>query len=262
MAGRLVRRRAALRRLLPGRRVGREAREVLGQQRRWHHGAAGGHAGRGCAAARLLLHGRHVRRARAGSHRRVRADEAHQSVRRLEARRRPHDHRRGGGPRAGRGLAALLQRRGRVRGVRRAPRPRVASDSAGPSSGAGQAGGHLRLRRRLPDAGRHLCARLHPRRRPGRGPPAGRGGRRPGRAPHLQPGQRQRLLRPRGRRDRAAGDGPSDPRDHGPAPGRRPGGPGRVGRHRPREAGLEPVPRGPRGHRVGRVEFAQRRAGQ
>ena len=46
-------------------------------------------------------------------------DAAHQPLRRLQARRRPHDHRRVRRPRAGRGLAAVLQR-GRAPTARRA----------------------------------------------------------------------------------------------------------------------------------------------
>ena len=112
----------------------------------------------------------------------------------------------------------------------------------------------LGLRRRLPDAGRHLRARLHPRRRPRRGPPARpRRRRAAGRAPDLQPRQRQRLLGPRGHRDRPPGDRTPGPRGRGPAPRRRPGRPRRLRRHRPRAPRLEPVPRGPRGDRRGRV---------
>ena len=78
-------------------------------------------------------------------------------------------------------------------------------------------------------------------------------GRHPRRAPDLQPRQRRRLLRPRGHRDGPPGHRAPDPRGRGPAPGRRPGGPGRLGRPRPGAARLEPVPRGPRGDRRGRV---------
>lgn len=219
VAGLLLRRRSALRRLLPGRRVGRQAREVLGQQRRRHHGPARRHARSGRAPAGLLLHGRHLRRADRGAHRRVGADPAHQPVRRHEARGRPHDHERGGSPRTGGGLPALLQRGGRVRRVRRAPRPRVAPHPARPPGRAGQAGRDLRLRRRLPDAGWHLRPRLHSRGGPRRGPPPRGAGRHPRRAPHLQPRQRQRLLRPRGHRDGPAGHRPPDPRGRGPRRG-------------------------------------------
>ncbi|CAM5549013.1 ADP-L-glycero-D-manno-heptose-6-epimerase [Streptomyces fumanus] len=110
------------------------------------------------------------------------------------------------GEAAAHGLAAVSLRYFNVAGaygsVRRAPRPRVAPDPAGPPGRRGPARGHLRLRRRLPDPRRHLRPRLHPRRRPGRGPSARPGRRRARRAPDLQPRQRQRLLGPRGHRHR------------------------------------------------------------
>ena len=56
------------------------------------------------------------------------------------------------------------------------------------------------LRRRLPDAGRDLRPRLHPRDRPGPGPPARAGRLRARPAPGLQPGQRHRVLQPAGAR--------------------------------------------------------------
>ena len=61
-------------------------------------------------------------------------------------------------------------------------------------------------------------------------------GRRPGRAPDLQPRQRQRLLRPRGHRDRPPGHRPPDPRGRRRPPGRRPGRPGGLGRSAPASA--------------------------
>ena len=66
------------------------------------------------------------------------------------------------------------------------------------AASAGTAGADLR--RRLPHPRRDLHPRLHPRHRPGRRAPA-RAGRLPDRpAPDLQPGQRDRLLGPRGDR--------------------------------------------------------------
>ena len=70
--------------------------------------------------------------------------------------------------------AAVLQcrRRRSGRADRRGSRPGGAPDSAGDCRAQG---GHAadRLRRRLPDAGRHLRARLRPRDRPGRRAPGG-----------------------------------------------------------------------------------------
>ena len=76
-------------------------------------------------------------------------------------------------------VAGALHPPGRHRD-RRAARP---GDPPDPDRAAGrrrQAGQAAALRRRLPDAGRHLRARLHPRRGSGPGPPArpGRGDRR------------------------------------------------------------------------------------
>ena len=104
---------------------------------------------------------------------------------------------------------SLLQRRRRDRRARRGPRPRDAPDPERARGGRG----HPRadgLRRRLPDAGRHLHPRLHPRRRPRRRAPAGDrgdGARRPAdrRLPRLQPRDRRRLLDPRGHRGRGTG---------------------------------------------------------
>ena len=108
------------------------------------------------------------------------------------------------GARAGRRVAALLQRRRRVPadgGVdRRAARPGDPPDPDRAGRRRRPAGEAPALRRRLPHVGRHLRPRLHPRRRPGPRPPAGAGRRRARRAPHLQPRQRQRLLQPAGRR--------------------------------------------------------------
>ena len=59
---------------------------------------------------------------------------------------------------------------------RRAPRPGDAPDPDRPRSRGRAAGEDADVRRRLPDAGRHVHPRLHPRRRPGSGAPAGAGG--------------------------------------------------------------------------------------
>ena len=97
---------------------------------------------------------------------------ADQPVRRDEA------HVRGRAPLLRRGVrppervAPLLQRRRRDGAERRAPRPRDAPDPERPPGRRDGRADHA-LRRRLPDAGRHLHPRLHPRRRPRRRPPRG-----------------------------------------------------------------------------------------
>ena len=102
-------------------------------------------------------------------------DPPDQPVRREQARDRQHDHLVCGGARAGRGEPALLQRGRGARPVRRAP---CRGDPSHPDRAAGgvrRPGVDADLRRRLAHPGRHLRARLHPRRRPRRGPPAGAG---------------------------------------------------------------------------------------
>ena len=180
------------------------ARGLLAHQRRRLARAARGDARRRLPADRLLLDRGHLRRARVGADPRGRADPADQPLRRLQARRRPHAHLVRGRARLRRGEPALLQRGRRRRRARRAARDR---DPPHPDRAAGRgraAGVAHRLRRRLPDPGRHLHPRLRPRRRPRRRAPAGaaRPGRR--RAPDLQPGQRHRLLGAGGGRRRAA----------------------------------------------------------
>ena len=68
-----------------------------------------------------------------------------------------------------------------------------------------------------------------------------------GRAPDLQPRQRQRLLRPRGHRDRPQGHRAPHPRGRRPAPRRRPGRAGglRQGRRRPPRLAAQPAPTSP-----------------
>ena len=87
------------------------------------------------------------------------------------------------------GLAAVSLRYFNVAGAyirdgardRRAARPGDPPDPDRAAGGRRQAGEAAALRRRLPDRRRHLRARLHPRRRPGPGAPAGAGrGHRPG----------------------------------------------------------------------------------
>ena len=124
---------------------------------------------------------------------RGRAEQAGQHVRELEARDRPDARRRGPRARAGGGLAALLQRRGRERRAGRGPPPRDAPDPARAAGRRGQARERRDLRHRLPDAGRDRGARLHPRRGPRpRARPRAREGR-TGAPRHLQPRQRARL---------------------------------------------------------------------
>ena len=114
---------------------------------------------------------------------------------------------------------------------RRGPRPRDAPDPERPARRRGPPRAD-RLRRRLPDARRHVHPRLHPRRRPGRRAPArdrGDRARRPAhrRGARLQPRQRRRLLDPRGPR-RGRGRGRSaHPLHRRPAPGRGSAGPRR-----------------------------------
>ena len=79
---------------------------------------------------------------------------------------------------------------------RRGPRPGDPPHTPCFAGPAGEARAHLHLRRRLPDGGRHLRARLHPRHGPGRGAhprarlPARRRGER-----RFQPRQRRGLFR-------------------------------------------------------------------
>ena len=101
------------------------------------------------------------------------------------------------------------------------------------------------VRRRLPDAGRHLRPRLHPRRRPGHRAPAGARRDHARQARGLQPRQRRRLQRQAGHRGRPRGHRPPDPGQAGAAPSRRPGRHGRLERQGPPRARLaaRPAPR-------------------
>ena len=106
------------------------------------------------------------------------------------------------------GLAAVSLRYFNVAGAHRAPDGSMIGERHDPEThlipialqvAAGHAGEAAALRRRLPDAGRHLRPGLHPHHRPGRRPPAGSvhdGG--PGTS-RLQPRQRHRVLQPPGR---------------------------------------------------------------
>ena len=93
---------------------------------------------RGRAAAGVLLDRRDLRRARRRADHEEDAEPAGQRVRQLEADGRPDARRRGARARAGRGLAALLQRRGRERAAGRGPHARDAPDPAGAAGGGGQ----------------------------------------------------------------------------------------------------------------------------
>ena len=170
------------------------------------HRPAGRHARGGRAQARLLLDGRHLRRAAAHAHPGRGAFEAPTNP--YGATKLAVDHMISGECRAY-GLAAVSLRYFNVAGAHD-----IYGELHDPEShliplvlqvAQGRSGGDLRLRGRLPDPRRHLRPRLHPRRRPRRGPPAGHGGddgrrargrRARGRAPDLQPRQRERLLRP------------------------------------------------------------------
>ena len=158
------------------------------------------------APPRVLLHLRRLRRARQRPDARGHPGRAGQLLRQLQARDRPHDRRRVPRPRAGRRLAALLQRRGRARGPRRGPRAGDAPDPARPQRRRRRDRPREGVRHRLPDARRDGGARLHPHRGPRDRPhPRPRGGRaRPPR--DLQPRHRPRLHGQGGRRRRPPRD--------------------------------------------------------
>jgi len=115
---------------------------------------------------------------------------------------------------------AVLQRRGRGGPARRAAQPGKPPDSHCPPGGQPAARGAAAVRRRLPDPGRHLRPRLHPRRGPGHRPPARPGGDPAGQARDLQPRQRRRLQQQAGHRRGPRGDRPPGPGQAG-APARR-----------------------------------------
>ena len=118
---------------------------------------------------------RHLRRAGDRPDHRGRADRAGQRLRRLQARRRPHDPRRVPRARPRRRLAALLQRRRRERRAGRGPRPRDAPDPARPPGrGRPARGTSASSGRTTRHPRRDRGARLHPRRGPRRRAPAAR----------------------------------------------------------------------------------------
>ena len=208
-ARRRLRRRHALRLAGAGRRVRGAPRALPPRQPRRRAQPARRDARGGRPQARVLLHLRGLRGARAGPDARGHPRRAGQRLRQLQARDRPHDRRRVPRPRARRRLAALLQRRGRARGPGRGPRARDAPDPARPARRRRRQRPREGVRDRLPDARRHRRARLHPRRGPRRRARAGARGRRARPPRDLQPRHRARLLgqgghRRRPPRDRAA----------------------------------------------------------
>ena len=116
------------------------------------------------APLHLLLHRRRLRHDRRRARRRGRAARAHVALRLVQAHDRDHAGRHGAGARSALCRAALLQR-----GRRRPEGPLRPVDAARHPShqgrlrdGARQAQPHAGVRHRLPDARRHLSARLHP----------------------------------------------------------------------------------------------------
>ena len=199
----------------------------------------------GRAQAGLLLHRRHLRRtATRRPITETRADRADQPVRRHQARRRPHDHaarrRRTASPRS-RCATSTSRARTASYGERHDPESHLIPLVLQVAQGRREAisvfgddyptpdGTCVRDYIHVADlAEAHLLGAATP--------PT------PGRAPDLQPRQRQRLLRPRGHRDRPQGHRPPVPEVVAPAPRRRPGGPGRLRRPRPRAARLAARP--------------------
>ena len=189
------------------RRVGAGPGAVLPQQRRRDARARRGDAARGRRGARLLEHLLDLRRARAHADRRGHAAAPDQSVRRDEARDRAHARRLRRRLRAALGEPALLQRR-RLRPRRRdrgAARPRDARHPARADGGRRRDRARGGVRHRLPDARRHVPARLRPRRGSRAGPRAGARLPEAGRRDHRgEPGHRARVLGARGDRGRRA----------------------------------------------------------
>ena len=157
--GAALRRGHALRLVLPGRRVGGAAREVLPQQPRERAGPSRCHGRASHTALCVLLVRCGVRRAALYADRRAPSARAGESL-------RPHQARAGGGARRLRARAraairepALLQCRGRrpLGAAGRAPRARDAPDSARPARRRRAAHGAARPRHRLRHARR--CAR-------------------------------------------------------------------------------------------------------
>ena len=161
-----------LRRALARRGVDRRTGQVLPRQRRGRRRAARGGPGRRRRAGRVLVLGRGVRHARPDPDPRGRPAPTDQPVRRDEADVRGRPRLVRPGLRDARREPALLQRGGRDRGPRRGPRPGDPPHPQRPGRGRGPPDAD-RLRRRLPDARRHLHPRLHPRRGSRRRPPPG-----------------------------------------------------------------------------------------
>ena len=140
------------------------------------------------------------------------------------------------GLRPGLRRAPLLQRRGGRprRRLRRGPPPRGPPDPAGPAGGRGPPAQGHDLRRRLPDPGRDLRARLHPHRGPGPGAPARRRGDRAGQGAGLQRRHGDRRHGPRGAAGLRGGGRPADPARVRRPTARRPGRADRLGRPAPR----------------------------
>ncbi|CAA9343961.1 MAG: UDP-glucose 4-epimerase, partial [uncultured Frankineae bacterium] len=230
-------RRGAHRRQEAGRRVDGRPAALLPGERRGHRRPARGVPGQGRRQGGVLLERGDVRPARRRAGRRGHPGRPAVAVRREQAHRRV-------GPAALRArlrhaldAAALLQRgRGGHTRARRHRGLQPHPDGLRAARGGGAAAG---VRRRLPDARRHLHPRLRPRRRHRRRPPGGgpgAGGRPAGR--DLQHRPRRGQLGPRrpagGRRGHRPGHHPR----HRRAPCRRPRPRRRQGRPHPRGAGL------------------------
>ena len=172
-ARRRRRRRAALRRALARRRVGRAPRALLAQQRRRHAATCSTRCaprgvGRLVFSSTCATYGEPERVPIAEDEPTAPVNAYGASKLAVDLMMRDECRR----ARARRGLAALLQRRGRERRAGRGPRARDAPDPARPPGRRRRARPHQGVRHGLPDARRHRGARLHPRRGPRRGAPA------------------------------------------------------------------------------------------
>ena len=154
-----------------------EPARVLAQQRDRDDRPARRDATHGVGRIVFSSLGRDLRRCDRAADPGERAGATDQPVRGDEARRRPGPARLRAGLRPGRGEPAVLQRGGRTtdrRGkFRRAPRHRDPPHPQRPRAAAGSGARVAAVRDGLPDAGRHLRTRLHPRRGPRRRAPAG-----------------------------------------------------------------------------------------
>ncbi len=216
-------------------------------------------APRRCQPFRLFQHRGDVRRPGAHADHRGHAAATDQSVRSHQARHRARVGRLR--PRLSLGLCstAVLQRLGSAgrRFDRRGSRSRNAPDPARDFRRNGPPAAHRGVRHRLSDAGRHLRARLHSRRRPGRSASARAGKAAAGAGHALQPRHRPRLQRARGDPGRRRCDGQESAGQGRPAPPWRSAGAGGIIGDDSRRAGLEAAVHRAAAHRRNRVELAQ-----